>query len=50
MVPEAKAGDYLLVHIGAAIQVVDEEEARQIFELLKQMGELDELQEAVGVP
>ena len=45
MVPEAKPGDYVLVHVGAAIQVVDEKEARETFELLKQMGELDELRE-----
>lgn len=45
MVPEAMPGDYVLVHVGAAIQVVDETEARETFELLKQMGELDELQE-----
>lgn len=45
MVPEAKPGDYVLVHVGAAIQVVDEQEARETFELLKQMGELDELRE-----
>jgi hydrogenase expression/formation protein HypC len=43
MVPEAKAGDYVLVHVGAAIQVVDEAEARETFDLLKKMGELDEL-------
>ena len=43
MVPEAKAGDYVLVHVGAAIQVVDEEVAQETFDLLKKMGELDEL-------
>ncbi len=43
MVPEAKTGDYVLVHVGVAIGVVDEEEARQTFEYLKQMGEVDEL-------
>ena len=31
------------VHVGAAIQVVDEAEARETFDLLKKMGELDEL-------
>ena len=43
MVPEAKIGDYVLVHVGVAIGVVDEEEARQTFEYLKQMGEVDEI-------
>lgn len=44
MVPEAKVGDYVLVHVGAAIQVVDEQEARETFDILKKMGELDELE------
>ena len=37
--PEANIGDYLLVHVGFAISVVDEEEAGRVFELL---GELDQ--------
>ncbi len=44
MVPEAKPGDYVLVHVGAAISIIDEEEAKKTFELIKQMGELDELE------
>ncbi|MEN8249965.1 MAG: HypC/HybG/HupF family hydrogenase formation chaperone [Bacteroidota bacterium] len=43
MVPDAKVGDYVMVHVGVAISVVDEEEANKTFELLKQMGELDDL-------
>lgn len=43
MVPEASIGDYVLVHVGVAISVVDEEEAHTTFEYLKQMGEVDEL-------
>ncbi len=43
MVPNAKVGDYVLVHVGAAISIIDEEEAKKTFELIKQMGELDEL-------
>lgn len=43
LVPEAKVGDYVMVHVGAAIGVVDEEEASKTFELLKQLGELHEL-------
>ncbi len=42
-VPEAKVGDYVLVHVGFAISVVDEVEASQTFEYLKQMGDLVEL-------
>jgi hydrogenase expression/formation protein HypC len=43
LVPEAKVGDYVMVHVGAAISVVDEVEAKKTFEILKQLGELDEL-------
>ena len=43
LVPEAKVGDYLMVHVGAAISVVDEVEAKKTFEILRQLGELDEL-------
>jgi hydrogenase expression/formation protein HypC len=44
MVPEAQTGDYVLVHVGVAISIVDEEEAEKTFAYLKQLGELDELQ------
>lgn len=43
MVPEAKVGDYVLVHVGSAISIVDEEEAKKTFEILSQLDELDEL-------
>ncbi len=43
MVPEAQPGDYVLVHVGVAISVVDEDEARKTFEYLRQIGELEEL-------
>jgi hydrogenase expression/formation protein HypC len=43
MVPEAKVGDYVLVHVGVAISVVDEDEALKTFEYIRQIGELNEL-------
>jgi hydrogenase expression/formation protein HypC len=43
LVPHAKVDDYVMVHVGAAISVVDEEEAKKTFEVLKQLGELNEL-------
>lgn len=46
MVPQAEEGDYVLVHVGVAISVVNEEEARKTFEYLKEAGELDELEPA----
>ncbi|MBK8041615.1 MAG: HypC/HybG/HupF family hydrogenase formation chaperone [Haliscomenobacter sp.] len=45
MVPEANVGDYVMVHVGVAISLVDEEEALLTFSYLKQVGELDELNE-----
>ena len=44
MVPEAKIDDYVLVHVGVAISVVDEEEANKVFSYLKEMGEVAELE------
>ena len=34
LVPEAKIGDYVLVHVGAAISTIDEEEAKDKFGFL----------------
>jgi len=45
LVPEAKIGDYVLVHVGAAISTIDEDEAKKTFELLKQLDELRELED-----
>ena len=45
MVPEAQIGDYVLVHVGVAINIVDEEEAQKTFSYLKQMGEVEELED-----
>lgn len=35
MTPEAKEGDFVLVHAGFALQVVDEEYAKETLDLLK---------------
>ena len=43
-VPEADVDDYVLVHVGMALSKVDEEEAREVFSYLQQMGELEELE------
>jgi len=48
MVPEAKKGDYVMVHVGFAISVVNEEEANKTFVLLKQMGELNDLDSSIS--
>ena len=45
LVPEANVGDYVLVHVGAAISTIDEDEAKKTFDLLKQLDELHELED-----
>lgn len=42
LLPEANIGDYVLIHAGFAIQLVDEAEARRTLELLKELTELAE--------
>jgi len=37
-VPDAKPGDYVLVHAGFALHTIDEEEARRTLELFEQLG------------
>jgi hydrogenase expression/formation protein HypC len=51
-VPEAQPGDYVLVHVGFAISRVEPEEALRTYELLQQMGALEEdaLPEEEGEP
>ena len=44
-VPEAKVGEYVLVHVGMALNVVDEEEALKTLEYFK---EIDELNNEIG--
>lgn len=41
--PEAKVGDYVVVHVGFAISKIDEEEAARTYQLLEEMGQLAEL-------
>jgi len=43
-VPSARPGDYVLVHVGFALSLIDEAEARQVFDFLEQMNQLDELE------
>jgi len=43
-VPEAKVGDYVVVHVGFAISRVDEDEAKKVFEYLREIDELAELE------
>jgi len=45
-VPEVKVGDYTLIHVGFALNIIDEQEAMETMELLKQIEALGE--EIVG--
>jgi hydrogenase expression/formation protein HypC len=42
-VPEVEIGEYVIVHVGFAISKIDENEAHQVFETLREMGDLEEL-------
>jgi hydrogenase expression/formation protein HypC len=37
-------GDYVIVHVGMALSIVSEEDAGQVFEYLRKMDELEELE------
>ena len=41
--PEADVGSWVVIHVGFAISVVDEEEARRAYELLAEMGNLEDI-------
>jgi hydrogenase expression/formation protein HypC len=41
--PEAQPGDYVLVHVGFALGLVDEAEAERTYQMLKEMEQLNEL-------
>jgi hydrogenase expression/formation protein HypC len=38
--PEIKVGEYVMVHVGFALNKIDEEDAEETIRLLRQMGEL----------
>lgn len=46
-VPEAEVEDHVIVHVGFAISVIDEEEATLIFQDLERLGRLQEELDAV---
>lgn len=46
LVPEAKVGDYLIIHAGFAIQLLDVEEAERNLALFREIAELSEKEEA----
>jgi hydrogenase expression/formation protein HypC len=40
LVPQARKGDWVIIHAGFAISIVDEEEARETLKLFREMAEL----------
>ncbi|HWC98291.1 MAG TPA: HypC/HybG/HupF family hydrogenase formation chaperone [Candidatus Sulfopaludibacter sp.] len=42
-IPDAKLGDYVMVHVGFAISKVDEDEAARTYRYLEEMGQLTEV-------
>jgi hydrogenase expression/formation protein HypC len=44
--PEARVGDYVMVHVGFALTIVDEQQALQVFAALRELEQLDELKES----
>jgi hydrogenase expression/formation protein HypC len=47
LVPEAVVGDFILVHAGFALQIIDEETANDTLELLKQIPFFQEEEESL---
>jgi hydrogenase expression/formation protein HypC len=45
--PQARVGDYVMVRVGFALTVLDEQEALRVFEALRELGQLGELNESV---
>lgn len=42
-VPEAKVGDYVLVHVGFALNVIDEKEAEETLKLIRDIDNTEEI-------
>jgi hydrogenase expression/formation protein HypC len=47
-VPDARIGEYVLVHVGFAISRVDEEEASRTYQYLAEMDQLSELDDGIS--
>jgi len=47
-VPDVKVGDYVVVHVGFAISIIDEHAATEIFSFLKTNNELADLENSAG--
>jgi hydrogenase expression/formation protein HypC len=45
-VPDAKIGDYTLIHVGFALNLISEDEAMETIALINQISELDDFSDA----
>jgi hydrogenase expression/formation protein HypC len=41
-VPEAQVGDYVIVHVGFALNILDEDEAQETWRLLRELGVVED--------
>ena len=41
LVPDVKIGDYVIIHAGSAISVLDKEEAKKTLDLLREIGDME---------
>jgi hydrogenase expression/formation protein HypC len=48
LLPEARLGDLVLIHAGFAISLVDEAEAKETWELLRQIDDFEQTQDKVS--
>ncbi|MDO4590628.1 MAG: HypC/HybG/HupF family hydrogenase formation chaperone [Slackia sp.] len=46
LTPQAKPGDYVLVHAGFSIEVVDERSAQETLDLIREFPDLADIREA----
>lgn len=43
LTPDVKVGDYVLLHTGYAINIIDESEAKETLKIFEQIASLDEI-------
>jgi len=48
LIDDAAVGEYVIVHVGYALQKLDQEEAERTLELFAELGQLDELRAELG--
>jgi len=48
LLPEAKLGDMVLIHAGFAISLVDEEQAKQTWQLLAEIDDFEDTQNKIS--